>query len=42
VLEKTTKKGTKRYCANAECGYRADVQPPTPPTATEGETRVAQ
>jgi DNA topoisomerase-1 len=40
VLVKTTKKGTTRYCADTECGYRSDVQPLPSPPATEGETRV--
>jgi DNA topoisomerase-1 len=31
LLEKTTKKGTTRRCANEECGYKSDLQPlPTP------------
>jgi DNA topoisomerase-1 len=30
LLEKTTKKGTTRRCANEECGYKSDViSPPT-------------
>src|SRR5437870_2206498 len=28
LLEKTTKKGTSRRCANVECGYRSEIQPP--------------
>jgi DNA topoisomerase-1 len=28
LLEKTTKKGTTRRCANEECGYKSDLQPP--------------
>jgi len=27
LLEKTTRKGTTRRCANEECGYKSDVQP---------------
>jgi DNA topoisomerase-1 len=27
LLEKTTKKGTTRRCANEECGYKSDTQP---------------
>jgi DNA topoisomerase-1 len=31
LLEKTTKKGTTRRCANEDCGYKSDVLPlPTP------------
>jgi DNA topoisomerase-1 len=30
LLEKTTKKGTTRVCANEECGYRSEVLPPAP------------
>src|SRR5437867_2467366 len=33
LLEKTTKKGTTRYCANEECGYKGDILPP--PTAQQ-------
>jgi DNA topoisomerase-1 len=32
VLEKTTKKGTTRSCANEECDYKTDVLPDVPPT----------
>ncbi|HMJ24998.1 MAG TPA: type I DNA topoisomerase [Pyrinomonadaceae bacterium] len=28
LLEKTTKKGTTRRCANEECGYKSDLLPP--------------
>jgi len=28
LLEKTTKKGTTRRCANEECAYKSDLQPP--------------
>jgi len=34
LLEKTTKKGTTRSCANEECDYKTDVLPELPP-ATE-------
>src|SRR5713226_10552780 len=27
LLEKTTKKGTTRYCANETCGYRSELMP---------------
>ncbi|HYE15244.1 MAG TPA: type I DNA topoisomerase, partial [Pyrinomonadaceae bacterium] len=34
LLEKTTRKGTVRYCARAEeCGYRDDAAQPAPPPA---------
>ena len=33
LLEKTTKKGTTRYCTNEECGYKGDILPP--PTAQQ-------
>jgi DNA topoisomerase I len=40
LLEKTTKKGTTRRCADEECGYKSDVMPaPTPEPAAE-EKRV--
>ena len=40
LLEKTTKKGTTRRCANEECGYKSEVQPlPTPEQAAQ-EKRV--
>ena len=37
LLEKTTKKGTTRRCANEECGYKSDLLPlpPTPEPAQE-------
>jgi len=36
LLEKTTKKGTTRRCANEECGYKSDVLPlPTPEPAAQ-------
>lgn len=31
LLEKTTKKGTTRRCANEDCGFKSDVQPPPAP-----------
>src|SRR6185436_5252849 len=36
LLEKTTKKGTTRRCANEECGYKSDILPvPTPEPAAQ-------
>jgi DNA topoisomerase-1 len=36
LLEKTTKKGTTRRCANEDCGYKSDVLPvPTPEAAAQ-------
>jgi DNA topoisomerase-1 len=36
LLEKTTKKGTTRRCANEDCGYKSDVQqPPAPPVPAQ-------
>src|SRR6267378_2168856 len=36
LLEKTTKKGTTRRCANEDCGYKSDVTPlPTPEPAAQ-------
>jgi DNA topoisomerase-1 len=32
LLEKTTKKGTTRSCANEECDYKTEVLPDVPPT----------
>jgi DNA topoisomerase-1 len=40
LLEKTTKKGTTRRCANEDCGYRSEVLPPPPPPQVEKEKRV--
>jgi len=42
LLEKTTKKGTTRRCANEACGYRSEVlpPPPPPPSSAEKEKRV--
>ncbi|HYT49377.1 MAG TPA: type I DNA topoisomerase [Pyrinomonadaceae bacterium] len=31
LLEKTTKKGTTRRCANEDCGYKSDAMPPPKP-----------
>jgi DNA topoisomerase-1 len=31
LLEKITKKGMTRRCANEECGYKSDLQPPPAP-----------
>lgn len=31
LLEKTTRKGTTHRCANEECGYKSDLQPPPTP-----------
>jgi DNA topoisomerase-1 len=33
LLEKTTKKGMTRRCANEECGYKSDLQPLPAPSA---------
>jgi DNA topoisomerase I len=36
LLEKTTKKGTTRRCANEDCGYKSDITPlPTPEPAAQ-------
>src|SRR5882762_7092242 len=36
LLEKTTKKGTTRRCANEDCGYKSDLIPlPTPEPAAQ-------
>ncbi|HYG11509.1 MAG TPA: type I DNA topoisomerase [Pyrinomonadaceae bacterium] len=35
LLEKTTKKGTTRSCANEECGYKTEPLAPAVPPATE-------
>jgi DNA topoisomerase-1 len=37
LLEKTTKKGTTRRCANEECGYKSDLLPPPAPEPTAPE-----
>jgi DNA topoisomerase I len=40
LLEKTTKKGTTRRCANEECGYKSDVMPlPAPADQAAPEKR---
>jgi DNA topoisomerase-1 len=45
LLEKTTKKGTTRSCANEECGYKTeplpDVPPATEPAASGSGSRLA-
>ncbi|MDQ1524400.1 MAG: topoisomerase [Pyrinomonadaceae bacterium] len=44
LLEKTTKKGTTRSCANEDCGYKTEPLPAVPP-ATEpatGGSRLAR
>ena len=40
LLEKTTKKGTTRYCANETCGYRSELTPIPPDQQTAPEQRV--
>src|SRR5437867_941138 len=40
LLEKTTKKGTTRYCANETCGYRSELTPIPPDPQTAPEQRV--
>ncbi|HXI61863.1 MAG TPA: type I DNA topoisomerase [Pyrinomonadaceae bacterium] len=41
LLEKTTKKGTTRRCADEECGYKSDLLPPPPATEQPAaDTRV--
>jgi DNA topoisomerase-1 len=40
LLEKTTKKGTTRRCADEECGYKSDLMPPPSVTTHEQETRT--
>jgi len=40
LLEKTTKKGTTRRCANEECGYKSDVMPPAPADQPAQEKRT--
>ncbi|MBA3711978.1 MAG: type I DNA topoisomerase [Pyrinomonadaceae bacterium] len=44
VLEKTSKKGIVRVCANEDCGYRSDSLPPgtQPPAVVRGTRRAAQ
>jgi DNA topoisomerase-1 len=40
LLEKTTKKGTTRYCASEECGYRSELMPVTATPQQPQERRV--
>src|SRR6266581_1557056 len=40
LLEKTTKKGTTRYCANETCGYRSELMPIPAEPQTAQEQRV--
>ena len=40
LLEKTTKKGTTRRCADEECGYKSDLLPPPATEQTAADTRV--
>src|SRR5438105_2509307 len=40
LLEKTTKKGTTRYCANEACGYRSELMPIPADQQTAAEQRV--
>jgi DNA topoisomerase-1 len=40
LLEKTTKKGVTRRCANEECGYTGDIQPHQTPQQPAQETRA--
>jgi DNA topoisomerase-1 len=40
LLEKTTKKGTTRYCGNESCGYRSELLPPPSAQAPAPEKRV--
>jgi DNA topoisomerase-1 len=40
LLEKTTKKGTTRRCANEECGYKSDLLPPPATEQPAREKRV--
>ena len=40
LLEKTTKKGTTRRCANEKCGYTSDLQPPPAPEQAAQEKRA--
>ena len=41
LLEKTTKKGTTRRCADEECGYKSDLMPPPTPDQSAPEKRAA-
>src|SRR2546423_2393264 len=40
LLEKTTKKGTTRRCANEECGYKSDLLPPPASESVSQEKRA--
>jgi DNA topoisomerase-1 len=41
ILEKTTKKGTTRYCSDAEgCGYKSELMPLSPPEQPAEEKRA--
>jgi DNA topoisomerase-1 len=40
LLEKTTKKGTTRHCANETCGYRSELMPLPVDQQTSPEQRV--
>lgn len=40
LLEKTTKKGTTRRCADEECGYKSDLLPPPASEPAPQETRA--
>ncbi|HBB94254.1 MAG TPA: type I DNA topoisomerase [Blastocatellia bacterium] len=40
LLEKTTKKGTTRRCADEECGYKSDLLPPPSSEQPAQEKRV--
>ena len=41
LLEKTTKKGTTRYCSDAEaCGYKSELMPINPPQPPPQEKRA--
>ena len=44
LLEKMTKKGTTRKCANEECDYKSEALPaaPTPQTTTRTGSRLAR
>jgi DNA topoisomerase I len=44
LLEKTTKKGTTRKCANEECDYQSEALPhaPTPQATTRTGSRIAR
>jgi DNA topoisomerase-1 len=40
LLEKTTKKGTTRRCADEECGYKSDLLPPPASEQPGADTRA--